>query len=852
MHLNEIRSLFLSFFESKGHKILPSSPLVPINDPSLMFTNSGMVQFKDIFLGNQQPQHLRATTSQKCVRAGGKHNDLDNVGYTTRHHTFFEMLGNFSFGDYFKEEAIEFAWEFLTKVLKINQDKLYVTVYHTDEFAFSTWKKVAGLHDNRIIRINTNDNFWSMGPTGPCGPCSEIFFDHGEQYAGGLPGSDNDGDRYIEIWNLVFMQNEQFEDGTMAILPKPSIDTGIGLERLTAVMQGINDNFQIDIFHKLIKASQELSGNRDNITAHKVISDHLRAMSFLIADGIMPSNDGRGYVLRRIMRRAMRYVQNIGYKEPFLHKLVPTLSEVMGVGYPELQKAEAVIRSVIYNEEAKFGFTLERGLKILNDEISLVNNNILPGAIAFKLYDTYGFPLDLTKDILRQHSIEVEDEGFNHAMNEQKTRARAAWGGSSSNSQDKIWFDIADKVGSTEFFGYSCNEMTGIVLAIIVDGQVVDKINQEEEGILVLNRTPFYGESGGQVGDSGEFRNGNKVICKANNTIIYPGRVFGHHVVCKESIVVGDILNGVVDTMRRDRIRCNHSATHLLHKVLRDNFGEHITQKGSLVNEYKLRFDFAHNTPLDRGQIRLIERQVNNMIRENKQVDVKIMAYDEAVDQGAMALFGEKYSDEVRVIFMCDSIELCGGTHVSATGDIGLFKIVSESAIASGVRRIEAVTAETALEYYNSKYDIVHLLGTAIKCSDDQIIGKVIGLIEEKKLLTKQLHEIQISELVKGFKIKDGIAIQETDNLEINTMRSAVIAAKIADAIVVLLSKTSNTQSLVLSTPKGSKPDAKLLYQVICDRFGGKGGGSLELIQIGGIPLSVKLSDIYGLISEQI
>lgn len=850
MHLNEIRSLFLSFFENKGHKILSSSPLVPHNDPSLMFTNSGMVQFKDIFLGNEQPQYSRATTSQKCVRAGGKHNDLENVGYTARHHTFFEMLGNFSFGDYFKEEAIEFAWEFLTKVLKINQDKLYVTVYHTDDFAFNTWKKVAGLSDNKIIRIDTNDNFWSMGPTGPCGPCSEIFFDHGEQYEGGLPGSDNDGDRYIEIWNLVFMQNEQFEDGTMTDLPKPSIDTGIGLERLAAVMQGVNDNFHIDIFQKLIHASQELSGNRDNLTAHKVISDHLRAMSFLIADGVMPSNDGRGYVLRRIMRRAMRYVQNIGYKKPFLHQLVPTLTEVMGLAYPQLSKAEAVIRSVIYSEEDKFGATLERGLKILNEELSSVRNNTLSGDVVFKLYDTYGFPIDLTKDILRPQGIIVDEEGFDNAMSEQKARARAAWSGSGGKSQDKIWFDIADQVGSTEFFGYSCEEMCGKVLAIVVDGQLVDKINQGEEGILVLNQTPFYGESGGQVGDSGEFRKGNKIACKVNNTTIYQGRVFGHNVTCNEIISTGDIIDGIVDRARRNKIRCNHSATHLLHKVLRNNLGDHVTQKGSLVNDQKLRFDFAHNSSLDHSQVRQIEKEVNEMIRENKSVSARLMGYNEAVSEGAMALFGEKYGDEVRVISMCDSVELCGGTHVNATGDIGLFKIVSESAISSGVRRIEAVTAEAAFEYYNSKCDIVHSLATTIKCSDDQVVGKVLGLIDEKKALSKQLNDLQISQLSKGFEMKNGIAVQEKNNVDINTMRSVVMASKITDSVVVFASKSGETQSIVVSTPKDYKVDAKAICQTICENFGGKGGGSPQLVQIGGIPSSVNLDDICKAISN--
>ncbi len=848
MHLSEIRSLFLNFFESKGHKILPSSSLVPYNDPSLIFTNSGMVQFKDIFLGNEKSQYSRVTTSQKCVRAGGKHNDLENVGYTARHHTFFEMLGNFSFGDYFKEEAIEFAWEFLTKTLKINRDKLYVTVYYKDEAAEKAWKKIAGLSDNRIIKINTSDNFWSMGPTGPCGPCSEIFFDHGEQYEGGLPGSGNDGDRYVEIWNLVFMENEQFEDGTMSLLPKPSIDTGIGLERLTAVMQGVNDNFHIDIFQRLIATSQDLSGNKDNLTAHKVIADHLRSMSFLIADGVLPGNEGRGYVLRRIMRRAMRYVQNIGYKKPFLHELVPTLIEIMGSTYKELYSAETIIKSVIYNEEERFGATLERGLKILNDAIPNVKNNTLSGDIAFKLYDTYGFPLDLTRDILRPQAIEIDEDAFNSSMSEQKARAKAAWVGSGEKSQEKVWFDIAEKVGSTEFFGYSSNQMSVKVLAIVSDGQLLDKLQCGQSGIVVLNQTPFYGESGGQVGDMGEFMRGNEVICNVTNTTIYQGKVFGHHVNCSKTISTGDIVEAIVDCGRRNKIRCNHSATHLLHKALRKHFGDSVVQKGSLVNENKLRFDFSYNYQLSKEQVMLIEREVNGMIRENKQVTAKIMPYNSAVNEGAMALFGEKYSDEVRVVFICDSIELCGGTHVNATGDIGLFKIISESAISWGVRRIEAVTAEAAFEHYNSRCDIVHSIATTIKCSDEEILDKITTLLNEKKSLTKRLSDIEINQLSKGFQMINGFAIQEKDNIDVNIMRSAVMASKINDSIVIFATRSNQSLSLVISVPKGYQVTAKSICEKICNKFGGKGGGSQEMVQIGGIAPSVKLSDILTVI----
>lgn len=852
MHLNEIRSLFLKFFESKGHKILPSSSLIPHNDPSLMFTNSGMVQFKNTFLGYEQPKYNRVTTSQKCVRAGGKHNDLDNVGYTARHHTFFEMLGNFSFGDYFKAEAIEFAWEFLTQTLKINKDQLYVTVYHTDDYAFSTWKKVAGLNDSRIIRIDTNDNFWSMGSTGPCGPCSEIFYDHGSKYEGGLPGSNNDGDRYIEIWNLVFMQNEQFENGSMNELPKPSIDTGIGLERLAAVMQGVNDNFSIDIFSQLISASKELSGNSFNITAHKVIADHLRAMSFLIADGVLPSNDGRGYVLRRIMRRAMRYVQNLGYKKPFLYQLVPTLVNVMGQAYSELIQSQAIIQSVIYSEEEKFGATLERGLRILQDEVPNIKNSTLAGEVAFKLYDTYGFPLDLTKDILRPQRLQVDEIGFESAMNEQKARARAAWTGSGDKSFEKVWFEIFDLFGSTEFFGYSCEEMSVKVLAIVVNGQMVESLKAGEEGIVVLNQTPFYGESGGQVGDSGVLKNDlnrNSILCTVDNTVIFANRVFGHKVICEQNLSVGMIVNAVVNSDRRNKIRANHSATHLLHKALRNLLGNTTTQKGSLVNETKLRFDFSCNVALSANQIVHLENSVNEMIRQNKPVSVKLMAYDDAVDNGAMALFGEKYASEVRVIFMCDSIELCGGTHVNATGDIGLFKIISESAISSGVRRIEAITGAAAIEYYNEKCAIVNELTTQLKCVENQILNKIETLTNEKKTLSKQYNDLLISQLSKNFELithENGLvfAIQECDNIDINTGRSIVMNAKIENAVIFLAIRSESFQSIIVCTAKESSLNAKTICDTISEKFGGKGGGSNELSQIGGVPLQYSLHTI--------
>ena len=852
MHLNEIRSIFLKFFADKGHELLNSSSLVPHNDPSLMFTNSGMVQFKNIFLGNEQPKYKRVTTSQKCVRAGGKHNDLENVGYTARHHTFFEMLGNFSFGDYFKAEAIELAWIFLTDVLKINKEKLYVTVYHTDDYAFSTWKKISGFHDDKIIRIDTNDNFWSMGNTGPCGPCSEIFFDHGEQYEGGLPGSGEEGDRYVEIWNLVFMQNEQFEDGSIGSLPKPSIDTGMGLERLAAVMQGVNDNFSVDLFKKIIAASHELSGDNKNTVAHKVIADHLRSMSFLIADGVLPSNEGRGYVLRRIMRRAMRYVQNIGYKKPFLNQMVPTLIDVMGNAYPELTKSESIIKSVILNEEIRFGATLERGLKILQDEVPSIQNNTLSGSVAFKLYDTYGFPIDLTKDILRSQGMSVDEEGFSEEMNAQKTRARKSWIGSGERTQDKIFFEISDRYGSTEFFGHTCDSMAVKVLAIIVDGQLVDKINAGDEGIIIINQTPFYGESGGQVGDSGVFQKDTD-ICIVKNTIIYQPRVFGHHVQCISAVSVGDELKAIIDKERRDKIRCNHSATHLLHKALQSQLGDHVMQKGSLVSDQKLRFDFSYEKSLDAAQILSIESAVNKMIRENKTVTAKITTYDNALEDGAMALFGEKYGDEVRVVSMCDSIELCGGTHVSNTGDISIFKIISESAISSGIRRIEALTGAAAVDYYNSKCEIVNKISGIMKCSEEQIINKITSVIEDKKLLTKQLNDLLISKFSKEFELieftlKNGMkakfALQEKNDVDANTMRSVVMNCKITDSIIIFASKSDNLQSIIISVPKGFSIDAKHIGNTICEKFDGKGGGSLEMFQIGGISSKHSLKDI--------
>ena len=848
MHLNDIRKAFLEFFKKHDHTVLPSSLLVPQNDPSLMFTNSGMVQFKNCFLGSETPINTRVATSQKCVRAGGKHNDLDNVGYTARHHTFFEMLGNFSFGDYFKDEAIEFAWEFLTRELGIDKKKLYITVYYDDEDAYSIWKKVAGLSDDRIIKISTSDNFWSMGNTGPCGPCSEIFYDHGDQYEGGLPGSDNEGDRYVEIWNLVFMQYEQYENGEINKLPKPSIDTGIGLERLTAVMQGVNSNFDIDLFQELITESIHITGKTENITPHKVIADHLRSMSFLIADGVLPSNDGRGYVLRRIMRRAMRYVKNLGYKKPLLHQLVSSLVSLMGNAYPELHRAEQNIKSILQYEEEKFSDTLEKGMKILNDEVKKVKKS-LPGDVAFKLYDTYGFPLDLTKDILRSRDIEIDEEGFAAAMAEQKQRARKAWVGSGEKEQEKIWFEIAEKYEPTEFSGYVYDSLSAKVIAIISDGKSVECLKKGQTGIVILNQTPFYGESGGQVGDTGFLYRVEERICTVKDTIIYPKKIFGHHITCDiDHIAVGDDIIGVVDAERRNKTRANHSATHLLHNTLHKLLGDHVVQKGSLVNDQKLRFDFSHTKALTAKEISEIEFVVNKMIRSNADAVVEIMPYDQAIQSGAMALFGEKYSDEVRVISMGNSVELCGGTHVKRTGDIGVFKIISETAISSGVRRIEAVTGIAALQYYDAKCKIVHDVSSTLRCNNEQILEKIFALIDDKKTLVKKLNDLTIQ------KITDSV---EETNFSINTENVTFITGKCNDIdagvmrnaisgisqkfskkpyIIILYNKYSGIILVAVSKSlHRNDVDAKLLGQFISEELDGKGGGSKDLFQIGGI-----------------
>ncbi|MBY6119614.1 alanine--tRNA ligase [Mameliella alba] len=762
--LNDIRSTFLNYFEKQGHEVVASSPLVPRNDPTLMFVNSGMVQFKNLFTGVEKRDYNRATTSQKCVRAGGKHNDLDNVGYTARHHTFFEMLGNFSFGDYFKPEAIPFAWELVTKEFGIDPKRLLTTVYHTDDEAFEIWKKV-GVPEDRIIRIDTSDNFWQMGPTGPCGPCTEIFYDHGDHIWGGPPGSpEEDGDRFIEIWNVVFMQNEQFEDGSMKALDMQSIDTGMGLERIGALLQGKHDNYDTDLMRSLIEASADATSadpDGPGKMHHRVIADHLRSTSFLIADGVMPSNDGRGYVLRRIMRRAMRHAHLLGAQDPLMYRLVPALVRQMGQAYPELTRAQALIEETLKSEETRFKATLDRGLKLLDDELAGLDGDApLPGAAAFKLYDTYGFPLDLTQDALREKNREVDVEGFDAAMAEQKARARAAWSGSGEAADATVWFDIADTHGATDFLGYDTETAEGQVLALVVDGKAVDSLTEGQSGWVVLNQTPFYGEAGGQVGDTGWLRrleNEDDCATVSDTQKMAGGKVFAHHVtVDRGTFAKGDALHLEVDHGRRSAIRANHSATHLLHEALRERLGDHVAQRGSLNAPERLRFDFSHGQALSLEDLQKVERDVNAFIRQNAPVRTRIMTPDDAREIGAQALFGEKYGEEVRVVSMGTqagsgkgtdgqtySIELCGGTHVRQTGDIGLFVTLGDSASSAGVRRIEALTGAAAFDYLTQQDHRLAEVAGVLKASAVDVPGRVKALLEDRKKLESEVAQLR-------------------------------------------------------------------------------------------------------------
>jgi alanyl-tRNA synthetase len=752
--VNDIRSSFLGFFEKNGHRAVAASPLVPRNDPTLMFVNSGMVQFKNVFTGVEKRDYTRATTAQKSVRAGGKHNDLDNVGFTLRHHTFFEMLGNFSFGDYFKADAIEYAWTLLTKEWGLPKAKLSATVYQDDDEAFDLWKKIAGFGDDKIVRLGAKSNFWQMGDTGPCGPCSEIFYDHGDKYWGGPPGSpEEDGDRFIEIWNLVFMQYEQAADGSRTVLPKPSVDTGMGLERVAAVLQGTNDNYEIDLFRGLIAATIQATGfNGDPKTPSlRVIADHLRSMSFLIAEGVLPSNEGRGYVLRRIMRRAMRHATLLGATDPVIHKIVPTLVKEMGQAYPELVRGEQTIEETVRLEEQRFGKTLSRGLQLLDEaSAGLGKGDMLDGVTAFKLYDTYGFPLDLTQDALRLREINVDLSGFEDAMARQRAEARKSWAGSGEAGEDKVWFAVADKVGPTEFLGYETETAEGVVTALIKGGQIVDALNEGEEGFVVLNQTPFYGESGGQVGDTGTL-SGEGVGADVLDTVKHNG-VFGHKVkMTAGSFKVGTPLSLLVNHERRSAIRANHSATHLLHEALRLVLGDHVAQKGSLVTPDRLRFDFVHTKPISTQEMAQIEDIANDIVLQNSKVETRLMGVEEAKESGARALFGEKYGDEVRVVSMGDptgnavgwSVELCGGTHVNRTGDIGLITVLGESGVSSGVRRIEALTAKGARHHARANTNLVASAAEVLRTTPAEILTRIEALQEGLKKSERSLSEAQ-------------------------------------------------------------------------------------------------------------
>ncbi|PWC84960.1 alanyl-tRNA synthetase [Azospirillum sp. TSH100] len=862
---NDIRRTFLDFFAKQGHQKVDSSPLVPRNDPTLMFTNAGMVQFKNVFTGAETRPYKRAATSQKCVRAGGKHNDLDNVGYTARHHTFFEMLGNFSFGDYFKDDAIAFAWNLITKEYGLPADKLLVTVHTSDEDAAGIWRKVAGLSDDRIIRIPTDDNFWRMGDTGPCGPCSEIFFDHGPSIAGGPPGSpDQDGDRFIEIWNLVFMQYEQLGPDNLVPLPKPSIDTGMGLERLAAVLQGKHDNYDIDLMRALIMASAEAtktSPDGAHAVSHRVIADHLRSTSFLIADGVLPSNEGRGYVLRRIMRRAMRHAHMIGAREPLMHRLVPALIQQMGDAYPELNRARALIVETLKLEETRFKQTLERGLRLLEDEVGhLGEGQPLAGDVAFKLYDTYGFPLDLTQDVLRGQGRGVDEAGFKAAMDEQRRKARESWAGSGEVGTEKLWYEIKDDLGATEFFGYDTEVAEGKVTAIVKGDARVDAANLGDQVLVVVNQTPFYGESGGQVGDAGVIFSAGGAEVAVSDTLKKLGAVWAHvGTVTKGTLKVGDVVELRVDTERRSAIRANHSATHLLHEALRHRLGDHVTQKGSLVAPERLRFDISQPTGLTGADISAIEDEVNRRVLANSEVITRLMSPDEARAQGAMALFGEKYGDEVRVVSMGGphgeqdrdySIELCGGTHVRRTGDIGVFKIVSEGAVAAGVRRIEALTGTGAKAWLSERDHLLTEAASVLKVKPDEVPTRVAALVEERRKMERELADLRRQVAMGGGAKADGgneakdvagvkLAARVVEGLPAKDLKPMAdeLKKQVGSGVVVLIASNEGKASIVIGVTDDltAALSAVDLVRVGAEALGGKGGGGRpDMAQAGG------------------
>ena len=861
--VNDIRNTFLDYFGKNEHEVVASSSLVPLNDPTLLFTNAGMVQFKNVFTGGETRAIPRAVTSQKCVRAGGKHNDLENVGHTARHHTFFEMLGNFSFGDYFKEQAIYHAWTLITDVYGLPKDKLLVTVYHTDDEAADLWKKIAGLGDDRIIRIPTSDNFWSMGDTGPCGPCSEIFFDHGDHIPGGPPGSpDEDGDRFIEIWNLVFMQYEQLANGERIDLPKPSIDTGMGLERISAVMQGKHDNYDIDLMQGLIRASVDVSGvaiDGEHAVSHRVIADHLRASSFLIADGVLPSNEGRGYVLRRIMRRAMRHAHQMGCIEPMMHHLVPALVREMGGHFTELQRAESLITETLKMEETRFKETLGRGLKILVDQVeNMPKGGTLDGDTAFKLYDTYGFPLDLTQDVMRGFEWSVDLDGFNAAMEAQKAKARKAWSGSGDSGLAPIFLTTAETQGATEFLGYDETSAEGLITAIIADDAEITSGKKDQEVSIICNQTPFYAESGGQIGDVGVFINpaDGEAVATVTDTWKTPNGMFVHRAVLKADVNVGDSIVMEVDAARRDLLRSNHSATHLMHEALREVLGDHVMQKGSLVAPERLRFDFSHTKQVSGEELAEVENIVNSRIRMNSAVSTRLMTPDDAIAEGALALFGEKYGDEVRVVSMGGptdvegrsawSVELCGGTHVSRTGDISLFKVTTEGAVAGGVRRIEAVTNQGAIDWVNQRLNVLSEAAIAVKSTPEQLAERVSSLMADRRKAEQIITELR-KQLAEGGGSAgeaaeiNGITFERRvlDNTPAKDLKSIAdgILKNLETGVVAIISREESKASIVVgATPAAvEKIDAVTLVRIGSAALGGKGGGGRpDMAQAGG------------------
>ncbi|MFL6845792.1 MAG: alanine--tRNA ligase [Allosphingosinicella sp.] len=873
---NDIRRSFLDYFGSNGHRPVPSAPLVPQNDPTLMFVNAGMVPFKNVFTGLETRPYTTAASSQKCVRAGGKHNDLDNVGYTARHHTFFEMLGNFSFGDYFKDRAITLAWNLLTKEWGLSPERLTATVYHTDDEAFDLWRKISGLPESRIIRIPTKDNFWAMGDSGPCGPCSEIFYDHGDHIPGGPPGSpDEDGDRFTEIWNLVFMQYEQEDNEIVRELPSKSIDTGMGLERIAAVLQGVHDNYDTDTFKALIAASSELTHNgvtADTQASHRVIADHLRASGFLVADGVLPANEGRGYVLRRIMRRAMRHAHLLGASEPLMHRLVPSLVAEMGAAYPELVRAQPLIEETLKLEETRFRQTLANGLRLLDEAIGAMKpGDILPGETAFKLYDTFGFPYDLTEDALRAQGFGVDRSGFDEAMAGQKAAARAAWKGSGQKASDDVWFDIAEAQGSTEFTGYAGHEGEGIVTALIRDGARVERAGAGDDIVVLTNQTPFYAESGGQIGDTGKISSDKGLDGEVTETSKPLGRLHAHHVrIVAGEVAVGDPVHLAVDAERRARVRANHSATHLLHAALRKRLGGHVTQKGSLVAPDYFRFDFSHPKPLSREEIEAVEAEVNAHIRENEAVTTRLMSPDEAIAAGAVALFGEKYGDEVRVLSMGRgdeanySVELCGGTHVNALGDIQLLKIVSESAVAAGVRRIEALTGEAARRWLTDRENRLREAAATLKASPDEVPARVAALLDDRRRLERELAGAKKALALGGGAKSEaagpeqvgghGFIGQVLDGMDPKGLRGLVDEAKqrVGSGVVALVAVNDGRATVAVGVTDdltASRNAVELVRRAV-EAVGGQGGGGRPDMAQGGGPDGSKAQEAVQAVRE--